>query len=65
MSKGPANFRQSDLARALRAARQAGLSRVLVRPDGTIEIPIAGVEPAPDPAETGMDSLVEREPLVF
>lgn len=39
MTRRPSRFRQSDLSRALRAAEKAGEGwRVLVRPDGTIEI---------------------------
>ncbi|WP_026784172.1 hypothetical protein [Pleomorphomonas koreensis] len=38
MSRGAANFRQSDVARCVRAAKQAGAAAVEVRPDGHILI---------------------------
>jgi len=38
MSRTPARVRQADVARAIRAAKQAGAGRVRVLPDGTIEI---------------------------
>jgi hypothetical protein len=42
MSRTPARFTQADIARAIRAARQAGAGGVEVRPDGTIHIPLDG-----------------------
>jgi len=38
MSRGPAHFRQSDLSRAIRAARAAGAERVEVDPSGRIVV---------------------------
>lgn len=38
MPRTPAKFTQADIARALRAARQAGGGAVEIRPDGTIVI---------------------------
>jgi hypothetical protein len=38
MSHRPATVTQADVARALRAAKQAGAAEVEVRPDGTIKI---------------------------
>jgi hypothetical protein len=38
MSRRPATFTQADIARALRAAKQAGAECVEVRPDGTIVV---------------------------
>jgi hypothetical protein len=38
MSKGKANFRQSDLERAMRAVRVFGTAIIEVKPDGTIRI---------------------------
>ena len=42
MSRTPARITQADVARAIRAAKQAGAGRVRVLPDGTIEIDLAG-----------------------
>jgi hypothetical protein len=36
MSRTPARIRQADVARTLRAAKQAGAGAVEVRPDGTM-----------------------------
>jgi hypothetical protein len=36
MSRIPARITQADIARAIRAAKQAGAGGVEVRPDGTI-----------------------------
>jgi len=38
MSHTPARFTQADVARSIRAAKQAGASAVELRPDGTIVI---------------------------
>jgi hypothetical protein len=38
MARRPATFTQADVARAIRAARQAGAECVEVRPDGTIVV---------------------------
>jgi hypothetical protein len=38
MSRRPATFSQADVARAIRAAKQAGAESVEVRPDGTIVV---------------------------
>jgi hypothetical protein len=38
MPRRPAIITQADVARAIRAARQAGASKVEIRPDGTIVI---------------------------
>jgi hypothetical protein len=40
MSRTPARVTQADLARAIRAAKQAGAGSVRVDPDGTIRIDI-------------------------
>jgi hypothetical protein len=36
MSRRPARFTQSDVARAIRAAKAAGAPSLRIRPDGTI-----------------------------
>ncbi len=54
MSRTPAKFTQADVARSIRAAKQAGAGSVELRPDGTILIRLAGnkkeisVEPEPE-----------------
>jgi hypothetical protein len=49
VARRPANITQSQIARAIRAAKQAGASGVEVRPDGTIFIHLAS---------TGLDRTV-------
>jgi hypothetical protein len=50
MPRRPATFTQADVARAIRAAKQAGADRVEVHPSGTIVIMLknAPVPIAPD-----------------
>jgi hypothetical protein len=48
MSRRAAIITQADVARAIRAAKQAGAARVEVRPDGTIVVHISGPPLAPD-----------------
>lgn len=38
MPRRPATITQADVARAIRAARQAGGGKIEIRPDGTITI---------------------------
>lgn len=49
MSRAAANFKQSDVARCVRAAKQAGAAAVEVRPNGhiliIIESPPGGLLP--------------------
>ncbi len=45
MSRRAAIITQADVARALRAARQAGAAFVDVQPDGTIRIRLDNVPP--------------------
>jgi hypothetical protein len=47
MPRRPATFTQADVARAIRAAKQAGADSVEVRPDGTIVVSLKSVPPAP------------------
>jgi hypothetical protein len=55
MSRRPANVLQADIARAIRAAKQAGLTivRIVARPDGvsleTDEAPPSAPPPPADP----------------
>jgi hypothetical protein len=44
MSRTPARVTQADVARAIRAAKQAGAGQVRVLPDGTIEIDLTSLE---------------------
>jgi hypothetical protein len=41
MSRRPAKVTQADVARAIRAAKQAGASDVTIRPDGTIVVALS------------------------
>jgi hypothetical protein len=43
MSRTPARVTQADVARSVRAAKQAGAGRVEVRPDGSIFIHLTDV----------------------
>lgn len=53
MPRAPAKFTQADIARVLRAARQAGGGLVEIRPDGTIIIrPDEAVEIKLEPLAT-------------
>jgi len=54
VSRTPARFTQADIARTIRAAKQAGAGAVELLPDGTIRIRLDGPEKparpvAPDP----------------
>lgn len=44
MSRTAARFTQADVARSIRAAKQAGAGAVELRPDGTIRISLTPVE---------------------
>jgi hypothetical protein len=52
MTRTPARFSQADVARSIRAAKQAGAGSVELRPDGTIWI---GLIPIGDKPETRDD----------
>ena len=47
MSRRAAIITQADVARAIRAAKQAGAATVEVRPDGTIIVHVAAPSIAP------------------
>jgi hypothetical protein len=51
MSRTPARCTQADLARSIRAAKQAGASAVELLPDGTIRIRLEGGEWPAEPVE--------------
>jgi hypothetical protein len=59
MARPRAVIKQADVARAVRAAKQAGAGAVEIRPDGTILVLIE----AP-PSAGGAQSSVEDEPEV-
>jgi hypothetical protein len=50
MSRTGAKFTQADVARSIRAAKQAGAVSVELRPDGTIRIALSG-ERATEPEQ--------------
>lgn len=56
MSRRPARFSQSDVARAIRAAKAAGASSVRVKPDGTIIVDLVKYK-----EEQDVDAAVEPE----
>ncbi len=66
MSRAATNFKQSDVARCVRAAKQAGAAAVEVRPNGhiliIIDTPPGGLLPATT-APTG--EVVEDEDIVL
>lgn len=41
MGRGPARFKQSDVARALRAAKREGAAGVKINPDGSIDVTLS------------------------
>jgi len=45
MTRTPARFTQADVARCIRAAKQAGAGSVELRPDGTIRIELTEDKP--------------------
>jgi hypothetical protein len=47
MARRSATVTQADIARAIRAAKQAGAESVEVRPDGTINVLLKSVPVAP------------------
>jgi hypothetical protein len=55
MSRTPARITQADVARAIRAAKQAGAGSVRILPDGTIQIDLTG------PSRGKIEKAVEPE----
>lgn len=51
MSRTPARFTQADVARTIRAAKQAGAGAVELLPDGTIRICLDEAEKPGPPVE--------------
>lgn len=60
MSRTPARFTQADVARTIRAARQAGAAAVELRPDGTIWVALQAA-PSSEKLENGLDRDHEIE----
>lgn len=58
MPRTPAKVTQADVARAIRAAKQAGAGAVEIRRDGTIVVRIAA------PAEGAAEPTVDDGPAV-
>lgn len=54
MARTAAKFTQADVARSLRAAKQAGAGSVRLLPDGTIRIDLQS-EPAGDKPENDIE----------
>jgi len=54
VSRTPARITQADVARAIRAAKQAGAGMVRILPDGTIAISLQP-EPTGDKSENAVD----------
>jgi hypothetical protein len=61
MSRRPANVTQANVARAIRAARQAGAGGVEVRPDGSIFIHLTKIEPV---EKTGRPLAPKERPVL-
>jgi hypothetical protein len=58
MSRTPARFTQADVARTIRAARQAGAGGVEIRPDGSIFVHLS---PSKDHGESPPKTEKELE----
>lgn len=61
MSRTAATITQADVARVVRAARQAGAAEVEVRPDGTMLIRLTA-SPVVRPVER---EIVDADPIVL
>jgi hypothetical protein len=57
MSRRPAPLTQADIARALRAAKQAGAKSVEVRPDGSIVVLLTNGSVVAPPPRAGDPEL--------
>jgi hypothetical protein len=55
MTRRPNRFRQTDVARAIRAAQQTGAGAVRVLPNGAIEIDTKPAEKRQDPVDDGRE----------
>lgn len=62
MPRRPAAITQADVARAIRAAKQAGAGAVEVRPDGTIIIVLS---PQSTPSTGDVCEIDQRQEIVL
>jgi hypothetical protein len=62
MSRTPAIFRQSDITKAIRAARKAGVEnvRVEIAKDGRIVIVTGGAQPVQDDLDRELEQFRAR-----
>ena len=62
MSRAPATFRQSDVTKAIRAARKAGVEnvRVEIAKDGRIVIVTGGAQPVQDDLDRELEQFRAR-----
>jgi hypothetical protein len=62
MSRAPATFRQSDITKAIRAARKAGVEnvRVEIAKDGRIVIVTGGAQPVQDDLDRELEQFRAR-----
>jgi hypothetical protein len=58
MSRTPARFTQADVARSIRAAKQAGAGAVELLPDGTIRIRLDGLQKPSQPVEPDQEVVL-------
>jgi len=59
MSRRPATYTQADVARIIRAARQAGAAAVEIAPGGTIRI-VLTAPPLQDVTSSSLDRELEQ-----
>ena len=62
MSRAPSTFRQSDITRAIRAARKAGVENVRdeIAKDGRIVIVTGGAQPVQDDLDRELEQFRAR-----
>jgi len=62
MARAPATFRQSDIIKAIRAARKAGVEnvRVEIAKDGRIVIVTGGAQPVQDDLDRELEQFRAR-----
>jgi hypothetical protein len=61
MPRRPAIVTQADIARAIRAAKQAGATGVEVKPDGTVVIRLEALPAAPSSSSVGVQAPLQPE----